>query len=128
MINLWSVLKNGNVRKKSPIGIIKNWFPPQAEMESVVKIPAPISFANATFLFGEFIPLNSKYTVKRPKNNPSGSDLNHPIGPRINIGNETENNRAENKPAVVPPMTRTMAKRTIADKDPKTTGNSIVKS
>jgi len=67
------------------------------------------------FLFGEFIPLNSKYTVKRPKNNPNGSDLNHPIGPRINIGNEIENNRAENKPAVVPPMTLTKAKRTIAD-------------
>ena len=128
MINLWSVLKKGNVRKKSPIGIIKNWFPPQAEMESAVKIPAPMSFANAVFLFLEFIPLKSKYTVKRLKNNPRGSDLNHPIGPRINIGNETENNKAENNPAVVPPMTLTKAKRTIADKEPKTTGNSIVKS
>ena len=54
--------------------------------------------------------------------------MNHPIGPRISIGNEIENNIAENKPAVVPPMTLTMAKRTIADKEPKTTGNSIVKS
>ncbi len=60
MINLWSVLKNGNVSKKSPIGIIKNWLPPQAEIENMVKIPAPISFANATFLFLEFIPLKSK--------------------------------------------------------------------
>ncbi len=128
MMNLWSVLKNGNARKKSPIGMIKNWFPPQADIENVVKIPAPMSFANATFLFWEFIPLNSKYTVKRLTNNPKGSDLNHPIGPRISIGKETENNRAENKPAVVPPMTLTKAKRTIADKDPKTTGNSIVKS
>ncbi len=128
MMNLWSVLKNGNARKKSPIGIIKNWLPPQAEIENMVKIPAPISFANATFLFWEFIPLNRKYTAKRAKNNPRGSDLNHPIGPRISIGNEIENNRAENKPAVVPPMTLTNAKRTIADKEPKTTGNNIVKS
>ncbi len=127
-MNLWSVLKNGSVRKKSPIGIIKNWLPPQAGIENVVKIPAPISFANATFLFWEFIPLKSKYTAKRPKNNPRGSDLNHPIGPRIRIGIEIENNRAENRPAVVPPMTLTKAKRTIADKEPKTTGNSIVKS
>ena len=128
MMNLWSVLKNGKIMKKRLIGIIKNWFPPQAEIENTVKIPAPMSFANATFLFLEFIPLNSKYTVKRPKNKPSGSDLNHPIGPRMSIGNETENNKAENKPAVVPPMTRTKAKITIADKEPKTTGNSIVKS
>jgi len=128
MINLWSVLKNGNVRKKSPNGIIKNWLPPQAEIENVVKIPAPMSFANATFLFWEFIPLNSRYTAKRAKNNPRGSDLNHQIEPRISIGNETENNIAENKPAVVPPMTLTKAKRTIADKEPKTAGNSIVKS
>ncbi len=128
MMNLWSVLKKGKVRKKSPNGIIKNWFPPHAEIESVVKIPAPMSFANAIFLFWEFIPLNSKYTAKKLKNNPRGSDLNHPTGPRISIGNETENNRAENKPAVVPPMTLTKAKRTIADKEPKTTGNIIVKS
>jgi len=128
MMNLWSVLKNGNAMKKSPIGIIKNWLPPHAEIENMVKIPAPMSFANATFLFWEFIPLNRKYTVKRAKNNPRGSDLNHPIGPRISIGNEIENNRAENKPVVVPPMTLTKAKRTIADKEPKTAGNSIVKS
>ena len=128
MMNLWSVLRKGSVRKNSPIGIIKNWLPPQAEIENTVKIPAPISFANATFLFWEFIPLKSKYTVKRLKNNPKGSDLNHPIGPRISIGNEIENNIAENNPAVVPPMTLTKAKITIADKEPKITGNKIVKS
>ena len=128
MMNLWSVLKNGNIIKKSPNGMIKNWVPPHAEIENVVKIPAPISFANAIFLFWEFIPLNNKYNIKRLKNNPKGSDLNHPIGPRISIGNEIENNRAENKPAVVPPMTLTNAKITIADKEPKITGKSIVKS
>ncbi len=60
MMNLWSVLKNGNARKKIPNGIIKNWFPPQAERENVVKIPAAMSFANAIFLFWEFIPPNSQ--------------------------------------------------------------------
>ena len=114
--------------KKIPIGITKNWLPPQAEIENVVIIPAPMSFTKATFLFWEFIPLNNKQIVKRPKNIPRGSDLNQPIGPRINIGNEIENNSAENKPAVVPPITLTKAKITIADKEPKITGNSIVKS
>ena len=80
------------------------------------------------FLFWEFIPLKSRYTAKRAKNNPKGSDLNHPIGLRIKIGNETENKSAENKPAVVPPITLTSAKMTIADNEPKITGNKIVKS
>lgn len=127
-MNLWSVLRNGNVRKKIPIGMMKNWLPPQAEIENDVKIPAATSFKNAIFLFCEFIPLNKKYRIKRLKNNPNGSDLNHPIGPLINIGIETENSMAENKPAVVPPITLTIAKITIADNDPKITGNKIVKS
>ena len=59
-MNLWSSLRNGNVRKKIPIGMIKNWLPPQAEIEKVVKIPAPISLAIAIFLLFEFIPLNRK--------------------------------------------------------------------
>ena len=54
--------------------------------------------------------------------------MNHPIGLLIRIGIETENNRAENKPAVVPPITLTKAKITIADSDANTTGNKIVKS
>ena len=53
--------------------------------------------------------------------------MNHPIGPRIRIGSETENNKAENRPAVVPPMTLTKAKRTIADKEQQTTVNRIVR-
>ena len=59
-MNLWSFLKKGKVRKKIPIGIIKNWFPPHAEIEKVVKIPAPTSFKTAIRLFSEFIPLNKK--------------------------------------------------------------------
>jgi len=83
---------------------------------------------NAIFLLSEFIPLKKKYTAKRLKNNPRGSDLNQPSGLRIKIGREIENNKAENNPAVVPPMTLTNAKITIADKEPKITGNIIVKS
>ena len=59
-MNLWSVLKKGKVMKKIPNGIIKNWLPPQAEIENVVKIPAPMSFTKATFLFWELIPLKRK--------------------------------------------------------------------
>jgi len=44
------------------------------------------------------------------------------------IGKETEKNNAENNPAVVPPIILTYAKTTIAVKEPKITGNKIVKS
>ena len=128
MRNLWSVLKKGKAKNKIPIGIIKNWLPPQAEIENIVKIPEPASFINAIFLFFELIPLNSKYMNKRLKNIPKGSDLNHPSGLRINNGIETENKIAENNPAVVPPITLTNAKITITDNEEKITGNIIVKS
>ena len=59
-MNLWSVLKKGNAKNKIPIGIIKNWSPPQAEIENTVKIPDPTSLRIAIFLFFEFIPLNNK--------------------------------------------------------------------
>lgn len=127
-MNLWSVLRKGKVRKKIPIGIIKNWLPPQDEIENAVKIPAPKSLINAIFLLLDFIPLRRKYTAKRPKNNPKGSDLNQPIGLRIKIGIETENKSAENNPAVVPPIILTKAKITIADNEPTIAGNKIVKS
>ena len=66
--------------------------------------------------------------LKYQKTSPSGSDLNQPIEPLVNNGNEIENNKAENNPAVVPPIIRTNAKTTIHVKEPKTTGNKIVKS
>jgi hypothetical protein len=52
--------------------------------------------------------------------------LNHPSGLRINNGIETENKIAENNPAVVPPITLTKAKITIADNEAKIAGNKIV--
>jgi hypothetical protein len=44
------------------------------------------------------------------------------------IGAETEKKRAAKRPAVVPPITLTSAKITIAVKEPNTTGNIMVKS
>ena len=57
---LCSCLTKGRTMKKIPIGIIKNWFPPQAEIDKDVKIPAEISLKITTFLFLEFMPLRSK--------------------------------------------------------------------
>ena len=128
MMNLRSERKNGKAMKKSPNGMTKNWFPPHAETEKVVNIPANTSLENTIFLFSDFIPLNSKYNARRAKNNPNGSDLNHPIGLLIKRGIETEYKRAENKPADVPPITLTNAKITIADNDANIAGNKIVKS
>ena len=64
----------------------------------------------------------------KPKNNPSGSDLNHPIKPLRIIGNETANIKDAIRPAVVPPITRTSAKTTMHVNEPITSGNIIVKS
>jgi len=128
MMNLWSNLTNGNARKKTPTGIIKNWLPPHADSDKGTIIPAAINFTIAIFLFLELIPLSKKYSAKIPKNNPRGSDLNQPIEPLNIIGNETEKNKAENNPAVVPPITLTNAKITIQLREPKITGNRIVKS
>ena len=46
--------------KKIAKGKTKNWFPPHAEIENAVKIPAPKSLEKDIFLFWEFIPLNNK--------------------------------------------------------------------
>ena len=74
------------------------------------------------------IPLKKRYIPNKLKNNPRGSDLNHPNRPRIKIGIDIENRMAANNPAVVPPITRTRAKITIVVKEPKITGNIITKS
>ena len=66
--------------------------------------------------------------AKNAKKSPKGSDLNQPIRPLEKIGIDIEKINAANNPAVVPPKTRTNAKTTIAVKEPKTNGKSIVKS
>ena len=78
-------------------------------------------------MFWEFIPLSSKYIVKRLKKSPNGSDLNHPTIPLIIIGTDNEKKSAAKRPAVVPPITLTKPKITIVVNDPIITGNIIVK-
>jgi len=75
-----------------------------------------------------FNPETKRYIAKNAKKSPRGSDLNQPINPLVNIGTETEKINAANNPAVVPDITRTNAKTTIAVNEPKTNGKSIVKS
>lgn len=75
-----------------------------------------------------FIAEISKYKAKSAKNRPRGSDLNHPKLPRWIIAGVKAINKAENRPAVVPPNALTSAKTTIVVNDPTTTGNIIVKS
>ena len=64
----------------------------------------------------------------KPKNNPRGSDLNHPIKPLENIGTDTANIKDVNNPAVVPPKTRTNPKIAKEVNEPIIKGNRIVKS
>ena len=125
---LCSFRTNGKTKRNSPIGIIKNWIPPHAEKANMMKSPAPTNFKKEILLFFALIPLKNKYNPIIPKNNPRGSDLNHPNCPRIIIGKETEKNNAENNPAVVPPITLTKANTTTQDNEPIIAGNKIVKS
>ena len=60
MMNLLSFLRNGNARKKSPIGSMKNWTPPHEARPNASKIPAPTIFATETFPLSDFIPLISR--------------------------------------------------------------------
>ena len=110
------------------IGIIKNKIPPHADNPNDKKNPAVINLINEIFPLLNLNPETKRYIAINPKNNPKGSDLNQPINPLVNIGSEMEKINAANSPAVVPPKTRTKAKTTIAVKEPKTSGKSIVKS
>jgi len=60
MMNLLSFLRNGNARKKSPIGNMKNWTPPHEARPNASKIPAPTIFTMETFPLPDFIPLISR--------------------------------------------------------------------
>jgi len=57
MMNLLSFLRNGNARKKSPIGNKKNWTPPHEARPKASKIPAPTIYATETFPLSDFMPL-----------------------------------------------------------------------
>ena len=73
------------------------------------------------------MPDTKRYIARNPKKRPNGSDLNHPINPRVNTGTEIENINADSSPAVVPPKARTNAKTTIDVNEPITNGKIIVK-
>ena len=60
MMNLLSFLRNGNARKKSPMGKIKNCVPPHEARLKASTIPAPTIFATETFPLSDFIPLISR--------------------------------------------------------------------
>ena len=60
MMNLLSFLRNGNARKKSPIGNMKNWMPPHEARPKARKIPPPTIFAIDTFPLSDFIPLRRR--------------------------------------------------------------------
>ena len=110
------------------MGIMKNRIPPQADNPKDKKNPAAINLINEIFPLLNLIPDVKRQIAKMPKNKPKGSDLNHPINPRVIIGTDTEKINAANSPAVVPASTRTKANTTIVVKEPITNGNNIVKS
>jgi hypothetical protein len=60
MMNLLSFLINGNARKKSPIGNMKNWTPPHEARPKPSKIAPPTIFAMDTFPLSDFMPLRSR--------------------------------------------------------------------
>ena len=60
MMNLLSFLRNGNARKKSPIGNMKNWTPPHEARPKASKIPAPTIFATDTFPLSDLIALRRR--------------------------------------------------------------------
>ena len=60
MMNLLSFLRNGNARKKRPIGNMKNWTPPHEPRPNASKIPPPTIFATDTFPLSDFIPLRRR--------------------------------------------------------------------
>ena len=53
--------------------------------------------------------------------------MNHPIVPLTIIGGDKAKKSEAKRPAVVPPITRTRANTIMAVREPKTTGNIIVK-
>ena len=51
---------------KIPIGIIKNWIPPQDARPNARKTPPPINLKIEIFLLSDLIPLKNKYNPNKP--------------------------------------------------------------
>ena len=49
-----------------PIGIMKNWIPPQDARPNAIKIPPPINLDMVIFLLSDLIPLKNKYKPNNP--------------------------------------------------------------
>ena len=60
MMNLLSFLRNGNARKKSPIGSMKNWMPHHEARPKASKIPPPTIFTTDTFPLSDVIALSRR--------------------------------------------------------------------
>ena len=121
-------LKNGIAKQNKNIEITKKIIPPQADNANDKNNPAPASFKKEILPLSFFIPETKRQTAIKPRNNPSGSDLNQPTKPREKIGTDTANINDANKPAVVPPKTLTNAKTAIEVIAPMNVGNNMVKS
>ena len=58
-MNLWSFLKNGNAKKNSPNGTMKNCVPPHADNANTVNIAPTIILAKEIIPLSCFIPLKN---------------------------------------------------------------------
>src|SRR5207247_2593478 len=96
--------------KNNEIGILKYWIPPHDAFPSPSTSPPTTAFGIAYLISLCLMAEIKRYIASKPKNNPRGSDLNHPRLPLWIIAGETANNNAANIPADVPPITLTRAK------------------
>ena len=93
-----------------------------------MNIPAKINLINEVLPLLVFMAETNRYIPIKARNNPSGSDLNHPITPLKIIGIDMANIKDATRPAVVPPMTRTNANTATDVNEPMITGNITTKS
>ena len=120
---------------KISIGMIKNNAPPHAETANAMTIPPASSFNQDWFLQVSINPSllfltaeMKRNNASKPRNNPNGSDLNHPAIPLTSIGTDTAKKKAQNNPALqsrnfdpIPSITAVVA-------PPIITGNIIANS
>jgi hypothetical protein len=126
IIFLQSFRIRGNIRINNPKRIKKNWFPPHADKLKKKIIPDRV-FRIIEFLVDlELSADKNNHSDNKLRNNPNGSDLNHPAEPRDKIGIEIENINAENNPAVVPKIFLKIPNKTKHVKEPIIAGKIIV--
>jgi hypothetical protein len=77
-----SFLKNGIATKKMERGIAKYWMPPHEAFAKPSRKPAASALRIINLTCRPFIAETNRYVAIIPRNNPRGSDLNHPRFPR----------------------------------------------